>query len=418
MKRRICILLAAVVLMLAMTPCVNAMAERDDFIVYVSSLPDAFNERHEDNYDFYPWREVMFSKLQKEIQSGRTPDLIRVFEDIDTLKKTGDIVPFAPSEKLINDLETMPPFIREALKKYLVTEDGLFWGCVEGGLHLSTMLFYVPGAWADSPFRDRTPPTSYEEFLDFAEVYLDTPHEGFCLLYNWSNEKLGVQGDILTMLLDSWIIQQKYAGEPYQFTGDAFIDLLRRTKNLFARLAKEEPLTQKKQKNLRELFTNQGGGYYGGKANCSRELYNWDHMIPYRVFASQPPLINIETGFDCIGNSSAEPAEVIRYMEETIRRRDWHGDIVDASYTHPEMMDPEAINKKFFRQIKVGYMTQQWLDSIQRIQGVPCMIESYWVYSKAFDSDCESLGKVNNQFMTSEKMTPEKYAEIWEGWCQ
>ena len=137
----------------------------------------------------------MFSKLQKEIQSGRTPDLIRVFEDIDTLKKTGDIVPFAPSEKLINDLETMPPFIREALKKYLVTEDGLFWGCVEGGLHLSTMLFYVPGAWADSPFRDRTPPTSYEEFLDFAEVYLDTPHEGFCLLYNWSNEKLGVQGD-------------------------------------------------------------------------------------------------------------------------------------------------------------------------------------------------------------------------------
>ena len=56
MKRRICILLAAVVLILAMTPCVNVMAERNDFMVWVSSLPDAFNERHEDNYDFNPWR--------------------------------------------------------------------------------------------------------------------------------------------------------------------------------------------------------------------------------------------------------------------------------------------------------------------------------------------------------------------------
>ena len=109
MKRRICILLAAVVLMLVMTPHVKVMAERNDFMVWVSSLPDAFNERHEDNYDFDPWREVMFSKLQGEIQSGRTPDLIRVFEDIDTFKKIGAIVPFTPSEELVNDLETMPP---------------------------------------------------------------------------------------------------------------------------------------------------------------------------------------------------------------------------------------------------------------------------------------------------------------------
>ena len=89
MKKRICILMAAVMLTLAMTPCVNVMAERNDFMVWVSSLPDAFNERHEDNYDFNPWREVMFSKLQGEIQSGRTTDLIRVSEDIDTLKKAG-----------------------------------------------------------------------------------------------------------------------------------------------------------------------------------------------------------------------------------------------------------------------------------------------------------------------------------------
>ena len=172
------------------------------------------------------------------------------------------------------------------------------------------------------------------------------------------------------MLLDSWIIQQQYAGEPYRFTSDEFISLLDRTKKLFARLAKEEPLTQKKQKKLRELFTNPGVTYDGGKANCSRELYNWDHMIPYRVYASQPPLINIETGFVCTGNSNADPAEVNRYMEEIVRRRDWHRDTVYATYTHPEMMDPEKVNKTFFSRFKDGYMAQQWLDSVQRIQGV------------------------------------------------
>ena len=420
MKKRICVLLAAVVLTLAMMPYVNAMAEQKDFRIDVSSLADVFNERHDDNYDFDPWREEMFSEFQEEIRSGRIPDLIQVYDgdSLETLKKAGAIVPFAPSEKLIKDFETMPPFVREALREDLVTEDGQFWDCIEGGLDLKAMLFYVPSAWADSPFHDRTPPTSFEEFLDFAEIYLDTPHEGFCLLYNWSNEKLCVQSEILSMLLDSWIIQQQYAGEPYRFTSDEFISLLDRTKKLFARLAKEEPLTQKKQKKLRELFTNPGVTYDGGKANCSRELYNWDHMIPYRVYASQPPLINIETGFVCTGNSNADPAEVNRYMEEIVRRRDWHRDTVYATYTHPEMMDPEKVNKTFFSRVKDGYMAQQWLDSVQRIQGVPCMLNPYSIYDKAYDTDCDSVGRVNGQFITSGKMTPEKYAQQLEEWSE
>lgn len=416
MKRRICVLLLVVMLALSLILCTGGMAEEKDFIVTVVSLADAFAKF--ENPDLYPERDIQLSELQEEIRSGQAPDLIITYGDIETLKELGAIVPFTPSEMLVKDFETMPPFIREATRKYLITEDGQFWGCIRGGLWLKTMLFYVPSAWADSPFHDRTPPTSFEEFLDFAEVYLDTPHEGFCLLYNWSNEKLCVQSEILSMLLDSWIIQQQYAGEPYRFTSDEFISLLDRTKKLFARLAKEEPLTQKKQKKLRELFTNPGVTYDGGKANCSRELYNWDHMIPYRVFANQPPLINIETAFISVGNSSADPAEITRCMEETIRRRDLAEDTIYATYTHPEQMDVEACNKKFYSRIKDGHLTQQWYDSIQRIQGVPCMTDPYWICGKATASDCESLGRVNSQFMTSEKMTPEKYAEIWEGWSQ
>lgn len=418
MKRRICVLLAALTLALTLSTCAGVKAEKNDFYVNVTSLADAFEELEVEDPDRWYWEDTTLSGLMEKNRSGQAPDLIRVYEGIDEFKKTGAVVPFTPSEKLVDDFETMPPFVREALRKYLVTEDGRFWGYVEGGVYLKTMLFYVPGAWADSPFRDRTPPTSFEEFLDFAEVYLDTPHEGFCLLYNWSNEKLCVQGEILGMLLESWVIQQEYAGEPLRFTGEEFISLLERTKNLFARLQKEEPLTQKKQKKLRELFTNADCICDGGKTENSRELYNWDHMIPYRVYASQPPLINIETGFDCIGNSNADPAEVNRYMEEITRRRDWHRDTVYATYTHPETMDPETVNKTFFRKIKDGYMTQQWLDSVQRIQGVPCMVNPYHIYDKAYDTDCDSVGRVKGQFITSEKMTSEKYAQQLEEWSE
>ena len=416
MKRRICVLLLAVMLALSLILCTGGMAEEKDFIVTVVSLADAFAKF--ENPDLYPERDIQLSELQEEIRSGQAPDLIITYGDIETLKELGAIVPFTPSEMLVKDFETMPPFIREATRKYLITEDGQFWGCIRGGLWLKTMLFYVPSAWADSPFHDRTPPTSFEEFLDFAEVYLDTPHEGFCLLYNWSNEKLCVQGEILGMLLQSWVCQRQYAGEPYRFTSEECIGLLERTKNLFTRLAKEEPLTQKKQKKLRELFANADCIYDGGKAQGSRELYNWDHMIPYRVYASQPPLINIETGFVCTGNSNADPAEVNRYMEEIVRRRDWHRDTVYATYTHPEMMDPEKVNKTFFSRVKDGYMAQQWLDSVQRIQGVPCMLNPYSIYDKAYDTDCDSVGRVNGQFITSGKMTPEKYAQQLEEWSE
>lgn len=418
MKRRICILLAAVIVTLSLSICAGVKAEKNDFYADVTSLAEAFEKLEVEDPVRWYWEDTTLSGLLEKTRSGQAPDLVRVFKEIDAFKKAGAIVPFAPSEKLVKDFETMPPFVREALREYLVTEDGWFWGCIEGGLDLKAMLFYVPGAWADSPFRDRTPPTSFEEFLDFTEVYLNTPHEGFCLLYNWSNEKLCVQGEILGMLLQSWVCQRQYAGEPYRFTSEEFIGLLERTKNLFARLAKEEPLTQKKQKKLRELFANADCIYDGGKAQGSRELYNWDHMIPYRVYASQPPLINIETGFVCTGNSNADPAEVNRYMEEIVRRRDWHRDTVYATYTHPEMMDPEKINKTFFSRVKDGYMAQQWLDSVQRIQGVPCMLNPYSIYDKAYDTDCDSVGRVNGQFITSGKMTPEKYAQQLEEWSE
>jgi len=418
MKRRICILLAAFMLAFALTSCtdVNASITRNVSSVDATSMKEALANTE----DFLHWKELTFSQLQKRVVSGQPPDLIRtqvILGHFDTLRGAGMITPFTPDETLVNDLETMPPFTRELIRKYLVTEDGKFWGCPQD-FSLTTMLFYVPDAWADSPFRDRTPPTSFEEFLDFAELYLDTPHEGFCLLGLRTDEKYYTEWQILNLLLETWTIQKQYAGEPFQFISEEFVSLLDRTKKLLIRLQKEEPLTYKKQKGLRELFTNPDGRYDGGKTEVSRELYNWDHMIPYRIYADQPPLVNVFGGsLICVCNPDADPMEVNRYMENLIRQRDWpeKHEVPYSAYTHPERMDADECNKEYFPEVKDGYMTQQWLDSIGRIQGVPCWLSEYFFdyASEEGKTGIESY-EFAMKFIKNKKMSAEKYAQELE----
>ena len=415
MKRRFCILLAAVMLVFTLTSLTNVKAATDDFHVSVANLKEALAHME----DSLHWESITYSRLLDRIQSGQEPDLLNtqvVFGELQALKDAGVITPFTPDETLVNDLESMPPFTQELIRKYLVTENGQFWGCADY-FDLKAMLFYVPDAWADSPFRDRTPPTSFEEFLDFAELYLDTPHKGFCLLGVRGNEKYFTEWKIMNMLLSTWTIQQQYAGEPFRFTSDEFISLLDRTKKLIIRLQKEEPLINKKQKGLRELFTNPGGESHGGKTEVSRELYNWDHMIPYRIYASQLPLVNVSDGcVVCVCNPEADTAEVNRYMENLIRQRDWpeKHEIPYSAYTHPELMVADECNEEYYPEVKDGYMTQQWLDSIGRIQGVPCCISEYYFWYGSEDGDGWNSYENAIYFIKNKKMTAEKYAQELE----
>ncbi len=65
MKRRICVLLAMVMLALPVIFCTGAIAEEKDFYVSVESLDDAFAEFQDP--DIYLTRNVKLSDLQEEI---------------------------------------------------------------------------------------------------------------------------------------------------------------------------------------------------------------------------------------------------------------------------------------------------------------------------------------------------------------
>ena len=139
MKRRICVLMAAVIVTLSLSSCAGVKAEKNDFYADVTSLAEAFEDLEVEDPVRWYWEHTTLSELLEKTRSGQAPDLIRVFKEIDAFKKAGAIVPFTPSEKLVKDFETMPPFVREALREDLVTEDGRFWGCIEGGLPLGVV---------------------------------------------------------------------------------------------------------------------------------------------------------------------------------------------------------------------------------------------------------------------------------------
>ena len=74
------------------------------------------------------------------------------------------------------------------------------------------------------------------------EIYLDTPHEGFCF-YRGSgdNSKQKYLVDLFVEpLLESWIVQRRYAGEPIVFSDEKFIELIGRAQKLYQRMLKSD----------------------------------------------------------------------------------------------------------------------------------------------------------------------------------
>ena len=77
-------------------------------------------------------------------------------------------------------------------------------------------------------------------------------------------------------------------------------------------------------------------------------------------------------------------------------------------------MDADECNEEYFPEVKDGYMTQQWLESIGRIQGVPCWISEYYFWYGSEDEYGWKSHEMAMEFIKNRKMTAEKYAQELE----
>ena len=395
MKKALCALLSAVMLVMLFVSPVSGEAS---FPLTVMALDDKLQEHWAEMPGVESVKDLCFNPHSK-IEDA---DFFRLYEDGLSIKKArekGIIDSFEPCETLLKDLDTLPPIFGNILKSYLITEDGRMWG-VRGDIQVKTPLFWIPDAWNASPFADRTPPSSFTELLDFLEVYLATPHEGFELLYNFAGEKNYAERTIVLMLLDSWFYQSVHAGEPARYNSPELVALLERTDRIIRELKKQEPVKKKDQKDLRPLFSDQDNG----KDFLSRDPYTWDNMIPYRIDASQDPLIYVESRTICVRKDSPFASRASDILEWVIVD-EGEG---EKQYSHPDQIDVDAYNQKYFPEIKDGFLSQEMVDSILRINAVPVFNVGLGDYGE--DVAFISLLK---EFLSG-KLSPQKFIDRLE----
>ena len=395
MKKTISALLIAVLLI---TLTVSPVLGEESFPLTVMALEDELQEHWAEMPGVASVKDLCFNPHSK----AEDADFFRLYDEglsMKEVREKGVIASFEPGEALLKDLDTMPPLFGNILKNYLITEDGRMWG-VRGELYVRTPLFWIPDAWNASPFADRTPPSSFTEMLDFLEVYLATPHEGFELLYNFAGEKNCTERTIVLLLLDSWFYQSVHAGEPARYNSPELVALLERTDRIIRELKKQEPVKKKDQKDLRPLFTDQDNG----KDFLSRDPYTWDNMIPYRIDPGQDPLIYVESRVICVRKDSPFASRASDFLEWVISdEEEWY-----MQYSHPDQLDVDAYNQRFFPEIKDGFLSQEMVDSTLRINAVPVFNVGLGDYGEAV-----AFGSLLKEFLSG-KLSPQKFIDKLE----
>ena len=329
-----------------------------------------------------------------------------------SLYKAGLIEAFTPTEAMLEEIESMSPLIRQVIRSELMTEDGKLLAYPTDGYSFCYVPgfigYWVPDAWADSPFRDMTPPSSYEELLDFIEVFLDTPHDGFRLFYGCAGDKREYLYDLFRdNLLEGWVLQCKTSGEPVVFSDPKFIELAGRAQKLYKRLLKVD---FKKKVNTKVRYLLAERQQYGLSFN-EKDTFTCANIIPLRITSDQPPLFNVTMTLRCVRKGSAYASYAPELFEtaiphaETIQGMEWYSD-----WAFPDKIDEKAENKYFDSLEGYHYRnrTKEWLDSVNDLPRyvVPCMECTRW----SIQSQYGACMRAQRQFWIDGELTAEEYA--------
>ena len=403
MKRLICTLLAAMMLI----PACAAWAEKDrkSLIVYDASENLAKEWSQMLGLEQPPIEYDCTDSVMELIKGDSAPDIFGY--DFFALKEAGMVAAFEPTELMKEEMAAMPQYLQDVIREHLMTEDGKLSGYLDN-LDVQPLGFYVPDAWEASPYRDMTPPSSIEEMLDFLEIYLDTPHDGFCFIHDATDGWWGRLW-VVTLLMRCWAIQSNYAKIPLRYNNPEFIRLLERTVDLFNRLLKVEK-GRKNQKG-RQLF--QDNLFSRGPTGNNLDTITYASLIPWRLTKDQPPLIHVMADFYCVRTGSPYEDRAAELLERIIPGREAYcsREIRPLIYEfiNPDRVDVEGFNKMILKKLGGKYswklVTQEFIDSIWDIHkyAVPAIVpDDYQNLNSHIDEDPEVLfGKLVNGEVTA-----------------
>ncbi len=193
-------------------------------------------------------------------------------------------------------------------------------------------------AWTAAGLTSTTPPSSYEELLDFLEMWLarikKTPEPGIRVNSMFETSLYNRQSYLISfipVLLDCYVLPHLYENRIPRFDTPEFRGLLERTVRIAHELYEAEPPPS--EGNL-QLFDNglQGFGMIGIKDGYS-------HAMPLRISTDQPIIFKASLQVLCVGINSPQKQLAIAYLEHVVSHLQPHS----ATYAY---MDSQPLERK------------------------------------------------------------------------
>lgn len=222
--------------------------------------------------------------------------------DYSTLIAKGYCGTLTSDAYLCNEIERMLPAVQQ-----LVQNSGELYG-VPVYCNLQYYM-YNPEAWEAANLTEADVPTSFEEYLDFLEMWVarirDNPEHDISICNSFDGEQYGEHSYVqylVEMLLDQYVMQCNYAGEPLSFSSPVFRTLLLRCQETGRALYAYEP----RGKGAYALFDVNNGMH--GLAN----------LVPLRLTTDQPVLIKATLHSAFLNAASTETVIATQYLKNCL----------------------------------------------------------------------------------------------------
>ncbi len=190
---------------------------------------------------------------------------------------------------------------------------------------IPTGISFSAFSWCDDAFQaaglsEADVPNTYPQLLDFLDSWIGRikvdPIDNISV-NNMFDETYYGKGSyvryLLDILMDCYVTQCEYAGEPMQFDKPEFRELLDRTKTVGEALYDAEP----RRKGKMQLFSN--------TLNCwsYHEIDDGlSHVIPMRLREDQPALIKAQMDMLCVGADGGQSDLALAYLENALNHMD------------------------------------------------------------------------------------------------
>ena len=240
-------------------------------------------------------------------------------------------------------------------------------------------LSWCQDAWDAAGLTAEDVPTTYVELLDFLERWVERiKKEPLPEIHVENRFDETIYGKhtytswLLEILIKTYILQAKYAGEVPDFDAPAFRALVERSVAVGRALYQHEPLKKGQGRMPRmRLFTNNILSY------TYLEMEDgFSHVIPLRITADQPALYEASLHIYCAGADGANPALALEFLDAAASHLE---DIVqDLVFTDGEPLD--------------GWLSEQWLAEYRACAG-QLFFPKPWAMDHTWVGKCDQYGK-------------------------